>query len=172
MKKILRILAVLILALSMAMMLAGCGGPDLGEALTDPSVTVAGQTPAEIAADLAAACLKALLFVVLCVAAKILIPFLKNTAIPFLEEKHLMGIVRILTRSAEKQGETGAIEKSQKRAYVLKWLKEKNIPVTPFVEDMIEAAVEELDKMGDTIVGVLSENGEGKNQELGISNDE
>ena len=154
---ILDTLMVLILVLVLAVALTGCGNVAAGDILSDPTVTVGGLTPGQIVADLIAAALKLLLLVVLWLAARILLPFLKNTVIPFLEEKHLMGIVRILTRSAEKQGETGAIDKSQKRDFVIKWLKKKNIQITPFVENMIEAAVEELDKMGDQVLNLLDD---------------
>ena len=158
MKKILYIFLALTLVLAMAVTLSGCGAT--GEGILAADVTVGGYTPAEIAADFIAAALRLLLLVILLVFTKIVFPFISKTVIPYLEEKHLMNIIRVFVGSAEKQGDTGAIEKAKKKEYVIGLLEKKGIPITPTVLEMIEAAVEELDKLGDQFMGLLVPTGE------------
>ena len=147
MKKFARIFLIMLLILAFTLMLAGCSFPT-AEAVNEQGVPVGGSTPAEVIADFLGAALRLVLLGVLCVFTKIIFPFISKTVIPYLEEKHLMNIVRVLVGSAEKQGETGAIAKENKKAYVITLLKKKGIPITPMVEDMIESAVEELDLLG------------------------
>ncbi|MBQ5987324.1 MAG: hypothetical protein IJL59_08655, partial [Clostridia bacterium] len=76
---------------------------------------------------------------------------------PYLEKKGLMWLVRMYVRSAEKQGETGAIRKEKKKAFVLKALKSLGIEPSPLVENMIEAAVEELDAFGSQLGDMIED---------------
>lgn len=147
MKKILRTLLIMLLVIAFMLMLAGCSFPT-AQAMNEQGVTVGGDTPAQVAADFLGAALRLVLLGVLCVFTKIVFPFIRNTVIPYLEDKHLMNIVRVCVGSAEKQGETGAIAKENKKAYVISLLRKKGIPITPMVKEMIESAVEELDLLG------------------------
>lgn len=147
MKKFARIFLIMLLVIAVVLMMSGCSFPT-AEAVNEQGVPVGGNTPAEVIADFLGAALRLVLLGVLCVFTKIIFPFISKTVIPYLEEKHLMNIVRVLVGSAEKQGETGAIAKENKKAYVITLLKKKGIPITPMVEDMIESAVEELDLLG------------------------
>lgn len=153
MKRILYIFLALALVLAMTVTLSGCGAA--GDGILAADVTVGGYTPAEIVADFIAAALRLLLLAILLLFTKIVFPFISNTVIPYLDEKHLMNIIRVFVRSAEKQGETGAIEKAKKKEYVIGLLEKRGIPITPTVLEMIEAAVEELDKLGDQFMGLL-----------------
>ncbi len=76
----------------------------------------------------------------------ILVPFAKNTVIPWLKEKHLYDIVKKFVQAAEKMGESGIIDKQTKKQFVIDMLKSKGVNVTPEVEALIESAVEELDE--------------------------
>lgn len=147
MKKFARIILIMLLVIAFVLMMSGCSFPN-AEAVNEQGVPVGGNTPAEVIADFLGAALRLVLLGVLCVFTKIIFPFVSKTVIPYLEEKHLMNIVRVLVGSAEKQGETGALAKENKKAYVISLLKKKGIPITPMVEDMIESAVEELDLLG------------------------
>lgn len=147
MKRFFYVLLALLLVIAFALMMSGCSAP-ITEAMNSQDITVGGDTPAQVIADFLGAALRLVLLGVLCVFTKIIFPFISKTVIPYLEEKHLMNIVRVLVGSAEKQGETGAIAKENKKAYVISLLRKKGIPITPMVEDMIESAVEELDLLG------------------------
>ena len=147
MKRFFYMLLAVLLVIAFALMLSGCSAPT-AEAINGQDITVGGDTPAQVIADFLGAALRLVLLGVLFVFTKIVFPFLSKTVIPYLEEKHLMNIVRVFVGSAEKQGETGAIAKENKKAYVISLLRKKGIPITPMVEDMIESAVEELDLLG------------------------
>lgn len=149
MKKLLRTMLVLTLALAMALALTGCASADLTAGI--PDTPVAGATPGEIVSDFIAAALRLVLLGVTVLFTKIILPFVKNTLVPYLEQKSLFRTIRILVAAAEKQGETGVIPKDKKKFYVISWLKTLGITVTKKEEQMIEAAVEELDKMGGAI---------------------
>lgn len=62
--------------------------------------------------------------------------------IPYLKQ---IGIVQMAVRAAEKLGVTGAIQKADKKKYVIAALEKMNIKITPTIEMMIEAAVKEMD---------------------------
>jgi hypothetical protein len=95
------------------------------------------------------------------IAAAIVIPALKNTVIPWLKEKRLYTQVKRFVRAAEKLGDTGAIDKATKKAYVKSQLQKIGVTVTDSVDAMIEAAVEELDEVGAQILGVLGGDDDG-----------
>lgn len=75
----------------------------------------------------------------------IIIPWVKKSAIPWLKEKHLYGIITKFVRAAEKLGESGTIDKSAKLDYVMALLAKRNITVDAEVRAMIESAVGDLD---------------------------
>lgn len=91
--------------------------------------------------------------VVLCVglATKYVLPRVSSTVIPWLKDKRLYETVCRLVHAAEKLAETGAIEKVNKKSYVIGLLEAKGVTVTPEVEAMIESAVFELDLAIDEI---------------------
>lgn len=159
MKKTIRILLVLILTLAMVLALSGCKSADITAGLGDTQV--AGATPGEIVSDFIAAALRLVLLGVTILFTKHILPFVKNTLQPYLEQKSTFNTIRVLVRAAEKKGETGAIPKANKKIWVMSWLETLGITVTEKEKDMIEAAVEELDNMGqaifDTIIGELDE---------------
>ena len=65
--------------------------------------------------------------------------------IPLLEEKKLYHILQKLVSAAEKLAQSSAIDKSDKKAYVIARLQDYGIEVNQFVDALIEAAVLELD---------------------------
>lgn len=75
----------------------------------------------------------------------LIIPWVKNTALPWLNEKHLCGKIARLVRAAEKLADSGTIDKKAKLDYVIGILVNCGIKVTPEVRAFIENAVGELD---------------------------
>lgn len=65
--------------------------------------------------------------------------------IPYLKQIGMYKVVQMAVRAAEKLGVTGAIEKSDKKKYVIAALEKIGVKVTPTIEMMIEAAVKEMD---------------------------
>ena len=81
-------------------------------------------------------------------------PFIKNTVIPWLEEKRLYGTVKNFVEAAEKMAEN---EKFDKKAWVISQLESKNIKITPEVEAYIETACKEIDMIVNKTVDTLTE---------------
>lgn len=75
----------------------------------------------------------------------VMIPWIKDTLIPWMKQKHIYSIVQTLVKAAEKQAESGLLAKADKKAYVIKLLGEKGITVTDEIDAFIEAAVMEID---------------------------
>jgi len=75
----------------------------------------------------------------------IVIPWVKNSAIPWLKEKQLYGIIQKFVRAAEKLADAELITKESKLDYVISLLVKRGIEVTPEVRAMIESAVGDLD---------------------------
>ena len=73
------------------------------------------------------------------------IPLIKTELKPWLEEKRIYNLIQKFVDAAEKLAETGVIEKVDKKAEVIRLLKENGIEVTPTIEAFIEAAVKQLD---------------------------
>ena len=67
-------------------------------------------------------------------------------------------LVQIAVRAAEKLGATGAIEKADKKKYVMEALEHLGVKITPTIETMIEAAVKEMDIQNDKIKDELKKN--------------
>lgn len=72
-------------------------------------------------------------------------PWLKTSAIPWMKEKQLYGLVKKFVQAAEKLSETGALESADKKCYVVHLLEQKGYPMTAETEAFIESAVKELD---------------------------
>lgn len=62
--------------------------------------------------------------------------------VPWLKEKNLYSTVTRMVQAAEKFNKTNPIDK---KAWVIERLAEKGINVNPYVEALIESAVQELD---------------------------
>lgn len=75
----------------------------------------------------------------------IIIPWVKKSAIPWLKEKQLYGIIKKFVRAAEKLADADIISKESKLDYVIGLLTKRGIDVTPEVRAMIESAVGDLD---------------------------
>lgn len=75
----------------------------------------------------------------------LIIPWVKKSAIPWLRERQLYGLICKFVRAAEKLAESGQISKEAKLDYVLGLLAKNGIEVTPVVRALIESAVGELD---------------------------
>ena len=155
MKKLWILILTLLLCTALLLSLAACGSQAYAAGLDDAGITVAGVPARVIVTDFIAAAARMLLLAVLLLFSKIIFPLVTKTIIPYLENKHLMGIVRIFVASAEKKGETGEIEKANKKEYVIGLLEKRGVPITPLVLEMIEAAVEELDNLQDQFVKML-----------------
>ena len=87
------------------------------------------------------------------------IPFIKNDAIPWLEEKRVYEMVRKFVAAAEKMAESGTIKKADKKETVIKLLQKKGIVVTDELSALIESCVKELDLIvNTTITEIKNEN--------------
>lgn len=75
----------------------------------------------------------------------IIIPWVKNSAIPWLKEKQLCNLIGKFVRAAEKLADAGTINKKTKLDYVISLLAQHGVKVTPEVRALIESAVGELD---------------------------
>lgn len=72
-------------------------------------------------------------------------PWLKTSAIPWMKEKQLYGLVKKFVQAAEKLAETGALERGEKKDYVVNLLEQKGYHMNAETEAFIESAVKELD---------------------------
>lgn len=88
---------------------------------------------------------KAVRLIIAIVFSAIVIPWVKKSAIPWLKEKHLYGIIQKFVRAAEKLGDAGTISKDAKLDYVIGLLGRRGIEVTADVRALIESAVGDLD---------------------------
>lgn len=94
------------------------------------------------------------------VVATVVIPWIKTEMIPFLQEKRLYRIVSIGVNAAEKLAETTNMSGFDKKAYVLNYLRSKNIVITDEIDAFIEAACYDLDLVTGTIKDQFKENNE------------
>lgn len=99
----------------------------------------------EMIAQVTSIVLNAVLAILALISAKIVIPWVKTTVIPWLKEKHLYSIVVQLVKAAEKLAESEQIERCQKKNYVVTMLEGKGVDVNADVVAMIESAVTDLD---------------------------
>lgn len=86
----------------------------------------------------------------------VVVPWLKETAIPWLRERHMYELVSTFVQAAEKMASSGAIDKDAKKRWVLKMLAAKGIVVNDEIEAMIESAVVDLDLAVDSGVEVIT----------------
>lgn len=97
----------------------------------------------------------------------IILPWVKNNAIPWLKDKQLYGTIKQFVRAAEKLGDTGTIDKDAKLDYVLALLGKKGITATTDVRAMIESAVGDLDdefaRNMQRLINTLNEAGDAAN---------
>ena len=89
--------------------------------------------------------LDAVIALVLLAFSTIVMPWFKSAVIPWLKEKHLYGVVKRFVNAAEKLADSGKLQKSEKKDYVLRLLASKGVAVTEEIDAMIESAVIELD---------------------------
>lgn len=75
----------------------------------------------------------------------VVVPWLKTSAIPWMKEKQLYGVVKKFVQAAEKLAETGALEREDKKKYVINLLEQKGYHMNAETEAFIESAVKELD---------------------------
>lgn len=75
----------------------------------------------------------------------VVVPWLKTSAIPWMREKQLYGLVKKFVQAAEKLAETGALEREDKKNYVVNLLIQKGYHMSEETEAFIESAVKELD---------------------------
>lgn len=80
------------------------------------------------------------------------IPYIKRDLIPWLKEKRIYSIVKNFVQAVEKMAETGAINKTTKKAKVIELLQSKGITVDSTVETLIESCVKELDMLASIVV--------------------
>ena len=76
----------------------------------------------------------------------LVIPWLKDTGLPWLKEKRLYSIVKKFVEAAEKQAEAGTIDKATKKRFVVELLE---------ANAFIEAAVKELDLAEKNAIGEI-----------------
>ena len=74
-----------------------------------------------------------------------IIPCIKNDLVPWLKDKHIYNMVKILVKAVEKLAESSVIEKCDKKQEVVKLLQKQGIEITDKVDAFIESAVKELD---------------------------
>lgn len=94
--------------------------------------------------ELASAAVKLVVAAIGLVMSTLVLPWLRDEAIPWLQEKRLYATVLTFVRAAEKMCEAGNLE-GRKKAYVISLLKERGVEITPEVDAYIESAVKELD---------------------------
>ncbi len=133
MKKLLLILITMLMVLAITACAVPQAEQQTGSALVDSAIL------AEIAAF-------AVRFV-LC----IIFAIITHKLLPLLEKWGLLQTIRTFVRAAEKKGETGAIQKINKKAYVIRNLEALGVQMSPLIDSMIEAAVEEIDAFGKKI---------------------
>lgn len=106
----------------------------------------------ELLVELVSVLLKIAVFGVVCLLTKYTLPWLQDVVVPWLKERQLYGTICHFVRAAEKLAESGVIERTDKKEYVVSLLTEKGITVTREINAMIESAVMDLDL---TISGVM-----------------
>ena len=85
----------------------------------------------------------------------LVIPWLKDTGLPWLKEKRLYSIVKKFVEAAEKQAEASTIDKATKKRFVVELLEANGFTVTPEINAFIEAAGKELDLAEKNAIGEI-----------------
>lgn len=75
----------------------------------------------------------------------LLVALVSKILVPWLKEKKVYDTICRFVRAAEKLADAGKIDKAKKKLYVRSLLEKKGVKITPEVDAMIEAAVEDLD---------------------------
>lgn len=75
----------------------------------------------------------------------VVVPWVKDSLIPWLMEKRLYSIVVCFVKAVEKLASSGQIEKELKKSHVISLLEAKGVDVDDEVLAMIESAVIDLD---------------------------
>lgn len=107
--------------------------------------------------ETASAVLQVVLALISAVMSVLVIPWLKTSVFPWLKEKRLYNAVTMFVQAAEKLAETGAIDRSKKKEYVLRLLRGKGYVIDDEVEALIESAVKELDMVVDSVGNIIVE---------------
>ena len=102
--------------------------------------------------EVAALAVKLVVAVIGLIFSAIVLPWLKKTVIPWLNEKHLYGVIMKFVRAAEKEFSDVEAAGADKKAYVIRHLEMAGIHVNDTVKALIEAAVEELDLLRESFV--------------------
>ena len=79
------------------------------------------------------------------VAARYIVPYIKNDLIPWLKEKRIYNIVKSFVQATEKMAESGAISKNDKKQKVIELLENRGIIIDETIDAFIESCVKELD---------------------------
>lgn len=108
-------------------------------------------------AEIASSILRIVLALMGILLTAVVIPWIKGSAIPWMKEKQLYGLVTKFVHAAEKLAETGAIDRSSKKDYVVGLLESKGYDITAETEAFIESAVKELDMAVEFGVGEILE---------------
>lgn len=124
--------------------------------------------------DFFAALAACVIMIAVAAALIIVIPFIRDTVIPWLEEKRMYGLVSKFVEAAEKMADTGVIEKEDKNKYVIGLLENLDVEITPEINAFIESAVNKLDRAFASVwSGVLEEFGDlFDDEEEGVEDDE
>lgn len=89
-----------------------------------------------------------------------LIPIIKTEFIPWLKDNHLYSTIVKLVQAVEKLAEAGIIEKIDKKAEVIRLLKEQGVEINDKVDTFIESAVKELDLISNAMYKEIIEENE------------
>lgn len=79
-----------------------------------------------------------------------------KVGIPWLREQRIFSLIKKLVKAAEKAAEAGKIPKADKHALVVKLLAAKGIEVTPFWDAFIDAAIKEMDQVGEAMADEIT----------------
>lgn len=101
--------------------------------------------------------LEIILTIISVVIARYAVPYIKTDLIPWLKERHLLGIIRKFVQAAEKMAESGLIEKASKKDFVVSLLKNNGISVSETVDVFIESCVKELDMASSVVYETIME---------------
>lgn len=118
----------------------------------------------EFRADVASTILQLVIAVISALVSIIVIPWMKKTAIPWMKEKRLYSIVQKFVWAAEKRAETGELDSSGKKRYVIQLLESKGYVIDGEVSAFIESAVKELDMAAEVWFEEISDEFEDKDE--------
>ena len=79
-----------------------------------------------------------------------------KVGIPWLREQRIFSLIKKLVKGAEKAAESGKMDKADKHALVVKLLAAKGIEVTPFWDAFIDAAIKEMDQVGEAMADEIT----------------